>query len=100
MLSDEYSSLFIPMGCYLVHAEGEKIAKSHFSGSIDLPHPPTTMLLSYFLREKEGWMAQAFPWEKVALYRQLVLYYHCTKSKKETEFAQRLKTEIKKLKCL
>ena len=99
MLSDEYSSLFIPMGCYLAHEEGQKIAESHFSGSIDLPHPPTSMLLSYYLREKEGWMAQAFPWERVALYRQLVLYCHSSKAaKKENEFAKRLKAEVKKMK--
>ncbi len=103
ILSDEYSPLFIPMGCYLLHEEGEKIARSHFSGSIDLPHPPTTMLLSYYLRgkigDKKGWILQAFPWEKIALFRQLALYYHCAKSpKKEKESAERLKKELKKLK--
>ena len=103
ILSDEYSALFTPMGCYLIHEEGEKIAHSHFSGSIDLPHPPTTMLLSYYLRgkiaEKKGWITQAFPWEKIALFRQLALYYHCAKGpKKENEFAKRLLIELKKLK--
>ncbi len=99
ILSDEYSSLFVPMGCYLVHEEGEKIAQSHFSGSIDLPHPPTTMLLSYYLRGKIEENKQAFPWEKISLFRQLALYYHCAGSpKKEKEFSKRLKIEIKKLK--
>ncbi len=87
------------MGCYLVHEESQKIAESHFSGSIDLPHPPTTMLLSYYLRGKMGWAPQAFPWEKISLYRQLVLYYHCAKSpKKEKQFVKYLKAELKKLK--
>lgn len=103
ILSDEYSALFTLAGCYLVHEEGEKIAHSHFSGSIDLPHPPTTMLFSYYLRgkiaAKKGWLAQAFPWEKIALFRQLILYYHCAREpKKEDEFAKHLKKELKKLK--
>jgi eukaryotic-like serine/threonine-protein kinase len=103
ILSNEYSALFIPMGCDLIHEEGEKIAHSHFSGSIDLPHPPTTMLLSDYLRgkitDKKGWITQAFPWEKIALFRQLTLYYHCARApKKEHEFAKRLKKELKKLK--
>ena len=101
ILSDEYSPLFIPMGCYLAHEEGEKIARSHFGGSIDLPHPPTTLLLSDYLRgkmdEKKGWMAQAFIWEKIALFRQMALYYHCARiPKKEKEFAKHLKKELKK----
>ena len=103
ILSDEYSPLFVPMGCYLFHEEAEKIALSHFSGSIDVAHPPTTMLLSYFLRakitEKKGWIERAFPWEKIALFRQLVLYYHCARSyKKKNKFDKRLKKEINKLK--
>jgi serine/threonine protein kinase len=99
ILSDEYSSVFVPMGCYLVHEESQKIAESHFGGSIDLPHPPTTMLLSYYLRGKMGWAPQAFPWEKISLYRQLVLYYHCAKSpKKEKQFGKYLKAELKKMK--
>jgi eukaryotic-like serine/threonine-protein kinase len=101
ILSDEYSALFVPMGCYLFHEEGERISLSHFGGSIDLPHPPTTMLLSYYLRgkirDKKGWIEQAFLWEKIALFRQLILYYHCARSpKKEKEFTQRLKKELKK----
>jgi hypothetical protein len=83
------------MGCYLLLAEGEQIALSHFSGSIDLPHPPTTMLLSYYLRgkveEKKGWIAQALIWEKIALLRQICLYYRCAKNpNKELEFSKRL----------
>lgn len=102
LLSDEYSPLFISMGCYLLHREGEEIALSHFGGSIDLPHPTTTMLLSYFLRgkisDKKGWMTKALPWEKISLFRQLILYFHCAKkSEKEKEFAKHLKQQLKKL---
>lgn len=103
LLSDEYSPLFVPMGCYLAHAEGVDIARSHFSGSIDLPHPPTSMLLSYYLRgkidEKKGWIKQALAWEKISLFYQLSLYFHCVNKPQKTHFfAKRLKNEIKKLK--
>ncbi len=102
ILSDEYSPLFVPMGCYLLQAEGEQIALSHFSGSIDLPHPPTTMLLSYYLRgkigDRKGWITQAFAWEKISLFRQLCLYYHCAKNpEKGLEFSKRLKTQLRKM---
>jgi hypothetical protein len=57
------------------------------------------MLLSYYLRGKIEDKKQAFPWEKISLFRQLALYYHCAGSpKKEKEFSKRLKIEIKKLK--
>ncbi len=100
IVSDEYSPLFIPMGCYLRHTEGEAIANSHFGGSIDLPHPPTTMLLSYYLRgkidSKKGWITHAFIWERVALFRQLFLYFHCAKNAElENEARKRLKKELK-----
>lgn len=101
-LTDEYSPLFVPMGCYLRHCEGESIALSHFSGSIDLPHPPTTMLLSDYLRgkwtEKREGFKDAFPWEKIALLRQLVLYFHSAGAwTKQKNFAKRLKKELKYL---
>ncbi len=105
ILSDEYSPLFTAFGCYLLQTEGEDIALSHFGGSIDLPHPPTTMLLSYYLRgkieEKKGWIKNAFIWEKIALFRQLSLYYHCAKKpKKVKQFLKRAKTQIKNLAAL
>ncbi len=95
-LSDEYSPLFAPMGCFLQHEEGQKIAQSHFGGSIDLPYPPTTMLLSYFLseriEEKKGWMAHALPWEKISLFLQLTIYFHCARKRdKQEHFLRRLK---------
>jgi serine/threonine-protein kinase len=102
ILGDEYSPLFVPMGCYLAKEEGEEIARLHFGGSIDLPHPPTTMLLSDYLRgkitEKKGWSTQAFAWEKITLLRQLFLYYHCTKKTAKAEASlKKLKKQLKKL---
>jgi eukaryotic-like serine/threonine-protein kinase len=105
LLSDEYSPLFTPMGCYLLLAEGKEIALSHFSGCIDLPHPPTTMLLSYYLsgkvEKKKGWMAHALAWEKISLLRQVCLYYHCAKDpNKKLEFSKRLQLQLKKMRTL
>jgi serine/threonine protein kinase len=102
ILGDEYSPLFVPMGCYLRHTEGEEIAKSHFGGSIDLPYPTTTMLLSYYLRGKisknNGWMSAAFPFEKIALFRELILYFHCAKNQEdELKNKKQLKKELKRL---
>ncbi|MBI2810079.1 MAG: protein kinase, partial [Candidatus Melainabacteria bacterium] len=97
-LADEYSPLFAPMGCFLAHTEGQEIALSHFCGSIDLPHPPTSMLLSYHLRGKKDWVDHALPWEKVSLFRQLAIYYNCIKKKENVkEFSRRLKKELNKL---
>ena len=83
ILHDEYSPLFVPMGCYLACTESEEIALSHFAGSIDLPYPPTSMLLGNYLlhriHEESIWMKyKALFWEKVMLGRQLELYYECT----------------------
>ena len=96
MLSDEYSPLFVPMGCYLAHTEGTSIALAHFSGPIELPHPPTSLLLSYSLcgkiEEKKGWIQTAFAWEKIALLRQQALYYHCARQPEKAEkFIKQLK---------
>lgn len=85
------------MGCSLWHREGKEIALSHFSGAIDNPYPPTTALLSYFLRKKIDEKSPLFFWEKMELFRQLHLFYHCTKQseKKQLSF-KHLKKEMKR----
>lgn len=98
-LADEYSPLYSLMGCYLRHSEGKEATLSHFSGCIDLPYPTTSMLLSYYLREKitekKGWIATAFPWEKIQLQRQLQLYYHCAgKTREKTKCFKQMKKEL------
>lgn len=102
ILGDEYSTLFSLMGCYLRHVEGKEIALLHLGGTIDLVYPPTTLLLSYYLRgklhDKKGWMQTALPWEKIVLWRTLSLYYHAAKNfKKEQEFVKRLKRQLNQL---
>lgn len=99
-LSDEYSPLYVPMGCYLRYVETEEIALSHFRGSIDLPHPPTSLLLSDFLKgkikKKKGWILHAFVWEKIQLFRHLRLYYHSScQFKQRNESNQSIKKEIR-----
>ena len=99
-LTDEYSPLYVPMGCYLRHAKGEKIALSHFSTALELPHPPTPMLLGRFLQKKlsEKWDLAAFLWEKMELYRQLNLYYHCAgKPDQAKDFLKRFNKESKRV---
>ncbi len=77
----EDSPLFPLYGCYLWATEGEEIGKAHMSGILEMIYPRTTALLAYYLTGKidlkNGWAAQAFFWEKIALLRQLVLFYKC-----------------------
>jgi len=102
LLADEYSPFYSPMGCYLRKQEGVEIALSHFSGSIELPYPPTTMLLSFYLRgkisEKKGWITTAFGWEKIQLFFQLHVYYHCAEEPdKAKHFYNLMKRELKRV---
>lgn len=102
-LANEYSPLYPLMGCFLRHAQGKEAAFHHFSGSIDLPYPPTSVLLKDFLQkkisEKHRWIRQAFFWEKIQLYRQLHLYYECAgKMDRAAYFVKRLKKELSDLK--
>ncbi len=101
-LTNEYSPLYPLMGCWLRQTEGEEIALSHFSAVMDIPHPPTTMLLSFYLRgkihEKKGWGQSAFPWEKIQLFRQLHLFYHCADEPLQAKYYfNQLKRELKRV---
>jgi eukaryotic-like serine/threonine-protein kinase len=81
-LAQETSPLFPLFGCYLVATEGETIARSHFLAATETPYPRTTSLLAHFLANridlKKGWIDKAFLWEKMQLFRQLHLFYHCS----------------------
>lgn len=97
LLADEKLPLYVPFGCWLWNQEGKEIALSHFSGAMDNPYPPTTALLSYFLRKKIDEKAPLFFWEKVELFRGLYLFYHCAKqSEKKELYLKRLKREMKR----
>jgi serine/threonine-protein kinase len=97
-LLQERSPLYPLMGCCLWHEEGKEIALSHFSAAGNLPFPPTSELLGNFLHQridlKKGWISQAFVWEKIQLFRQLYLFYHCSRQPKKAEmFYKRIKRE-------
>jgi serine/threonine-protein kinase len=83
ILHDEYSPLFVPMGCYLVCTEKKEIPLSHFEAAIELPFPPTSMLLSYYLRERLP--SEPLFWEQVTLLRQVALYYSCLNEEKKVK---------------
>lgn len=76
-LTQESSPLFAIYGCYLWALEGEEIGRAHFSGIEEMPHPPSQSLLPYFMMGKIDlsgvWFQQALYWEKLSLYRQLLL---------------------------
>lgn len=80
------SPLFPLMGCWLWHQKGEAAGMKHFSSASSNPYPPTTALLGSVIEGKideKKWLSQAFFWEKLALERDLDLFYHCAKPVKE-----------------
>ena len=88
-LSSETSPLFSLFGCYLWATEGETIARAHFNAVLDMPYPRSSSLLGLFLAGKidlkKGWIEHALLWEKMELYRQLMLFYHSAGKPKEEE---------------
>ncbi len=99
-LTQESSPLFALYGCYLWALEGKEIAKAHFSGIEDMPHPPSSSLLPYFVMGKidltGAWFQQALYWEKLSLYRQLLILTHALDSPEALHY----QNEIKKLRTL
>ncbi len=88
-LSSETSPLFPLFGCYLRATENESIARAHFNAVLDMPYPRTASLLGLFLMNKidlkKGWIEHALLWEKIQLFRQLMLFYHCAGKPKDAE---------------
>ncbi len=100
-LTSETSPLFSPYGCYLAATENDALAKTHFNAVLEMPYPRTSSLLGLYLTGKidlkKGWITHALLWEKMQLYRQLMLFYHCSGKPKEEEKFQK---ELRKLKNL
>lgn len=88
-LSSENSPLFTPYGCYLLATENDAIARNHFNGVLDMPYPRSSSLLGLYLTGKidlkSGWIEHALLWEKMQLFRQLMLFYHCAGKPREEE---------------
>lgn len=94
LLNQETTLLHPLFGCWLYVAEGEEIARIHFSGVVDTPFPRTWALLSHQLTnnltESPHWMNNSFLWERRALYRQLSLFYHCSQQHDQELFYRHL----------
>jgi eukaryotic-like serine/threonine-protein kinase len=88
-LQNEKSPFYSLFGCYLWMTEGEAIAMAYFEGTLSIPFPPTSLLLAHYLMgtiDLDGpWMSQAFFWEKLQLFRQLILFYRCTHNPTQAE---------------
>ncbi len=90
--------LYPLFGCWLWATEGEEIAMRHFTAVPQLAFPPIPSLLSHYLMGyihlTKGWIRTAFFWEKIQLWRQLALFYHCKEEPKmENLFRKRLLKE-------
>ncbi len=94
-LKEESSPLYALYGCYLRMAEGEARALEHFAARSPVPHPQTHALLGrYLLGTLEP--EKLFLWERIQLYRQLMLYYHAAgKPDRVKVFQEKLKAELK-----
>ena len=93
------SSIFYPLiGCWLCYKQSEAKATSYLKGAIDAPVPTSQLLLSYFLQGKitnKVWSQAALTWEKISLYRQLRLFFHCAGNQKKAKlYSNRIHKEI------
>lgn len=99
-LSQESSPFFTLYGCYLWAVEGERCAKAHFSTIEEMPYPPSFSLLPYYVMGKIDptgvWLQQALYWEKLSLYRQLLILAYTLG---DTQKAAQLQTSIKQLRA-
>ncbi|MGE5196165.1 MAG: serine/threonine-protein kinase PknD [Anaerolineae bacterium] len=98
MLNRESSPLYYLFGCFLRAAKGEKSAIKHFRRSTETQTPSLSCLLACFLSEqidlKKGWLKRSFFWERVQLFSQLLLFYHCAGQKRlSLQFQKRLNQE-------
>jgi serine/threonine protein kinase/tetratricopeptide (TPR) repeat protein len=101
----ETSPLYPLFGCWLFATEGEEIAMRHFTTTTPLAFPPIPSLLSHYLMGKidleKGWISEAFFWEKIQLWRQLILFYHCAENPEmQRAFEKRLSEEERSIESL
>ncbi|MFY9715498.1 MAG: protein kinase [Candidatus Rhabdochlamydia sp.] len=95
----EDSSVFYPLiGCWLCYKQSEAKATSYLKGVIDAPVPTSQLLLSYFLQGKitnKVWSRASLTWEKISLFRQLRLFFHCAGNQKKAKlYSKRIHKEI------
>ncbi|MCI0382465.1 MAG: protein kinase [Chlamydiae bacterium] len=78
----ENHPLFFLYGCFLRKVQGEKAALTHFSAASETPFPSLSTLLAQFLLGKRKFEKKSLFFEKLQLYKQLALFYHCSGKKK------------------
>jgi serine/threonine-protein kinase len=97
-LQDDSSVFFPLIGCWLCYKQSEAKATSYLKRAIDAPIPTGQLLLSYFLQGKianKTWSQAALTWEKVSLFRQLRLFFHCAGNQKKAKlYSNRIHKEI------
>ena len=87
-----HSPFFFLYGCMLGQTVGLTGAMQHFERTAEFAFPPRHALTGHFLKqEKEGkdWIESLFSFEKIYLYRQLILFYHSTSKRSKTIFYER-----------
>ena len=100
LFTDITSPYYFLYGCFLGLTEGKRSAMNHFSISLEIASPVFYCLLSYYLNKKislkSAWYETAFSYEKIALFRQLTLFYTClNKKRKALFFEEKAKKERK-----
>ncbi|MGL5626396.1 MAG: protein kinase domain-containing protein [Candidatus Rhabdochlamydia sp.] len=96
------SSVFYPLiGCWLCHKQSEAKATSYLKSATDVQIPTSQLLLSYFLQGKinnKTWNQSALTWEKISLFRQLRLFFHCAGNQKKAKlYSNRIHKEIRSI---
>lgn len=78
---DETKETFFLYGCFLAKDQGEKAALMHLTNIPEKSFPPTTALLSHYLKGrinlKNEWIEKALAFEKLRLMQQLELFSLC-----------------------
>lgn len=95
LCTEPHSPVFVLYGCFLRAQEGELAALTLFSSALDASHPRLSMLLSYYLQEMIQ-IDSLLHWEKVSLFRDLVLYARCAGSSQEAVWQKRVRQELKR----
>lgn len=94
-LRKESSPLQVLYGCYLRATAGEKKALEHFATHSHVPYPQTHALLGHYLLGTVE-LDKLFAWEKIQLFRQLMLYYQVADEPDQVKlFQKKLKAELK-----
>jgi serine/threonine-protein kinase len=72
------SPFFFLNGCLIAKEKGFDLAMEHFRKTQDSLYPPIPSLLAHYLKGSlSSKLSGLFTWEKMALHKQLALFYHC-----------------------